>query len=76
MYLLKNILGIPKIYLVVQNRTFCTVFGLWSMKSQIAGIFVGIEMTRLIGMTRFLEDPNYLFKVPYWNTLKVQRLSL
>ena len=27
---------------------FCAVSGFWSMKSQIPGIFIGIEMTRLI----------------------------
>ena len=48
MLLLKNILGFPKNHLVFQNPNFCAVSGFGSMKSQFPGIFVGIEMARLI----------------------------
>ena len=48
MLLSKNILGIPKIHLVVQNQILWAVFAMWSMKSQMAGIFIGIEISRLI----------------------------
>ena len=40
--------GIPKIHLAGQSQIFCTLFAFWSIESHTNGIFVGIEITRLI----------------------------
>ena len=64
--ILKNMLGILKNLLVVQNPTFCAVSGFWLIKSQIPGIFVGIEMIRLI-----FGRPELFFQVTYRTTLKI-----